>query len=294
MNSPAPKWRPHYRSTLKMPQSEKKGFAGDFTLTSEATFDGFSFIGIEATRNYLVCFEGYKSEFWILSFELEKIETFRIEGIIFSSTRIVMKYNEMTDTLLVFYNGKLFNIDLQSKTIVWSNTIMNQAKYYGCSCVGLTIDSRGIIYLCTSRYPPAMLYVIAHNGEVVGKAGKECSQHRLEMEIVMGMSMDGEENMVITTFDKNEWAIVKVSRMLKEISRKVIQHHFKGGSIIYDSAKNHFIIPYYNGIAIHDMKFNQLSQQMANISQYDLTLSNHGILYLICGENFYNSIKAYQ
>ena len=276
-----------------MPPSEKKGFAGDFTLTSEVTFDGFSFTGIEATRNCLVCFESFKSEFWILSFELEKIETFRIKGIIFSNTRMMMKYNEMTDTLLVFYHGKLFNIDLQSKTIVWCNTIINQAKNYGC--VGITIDSRGIIYLCTTRNSPAILYVIAHNGEVVDKAGKKRSQHQLEMENVSGMEMDGEENMVFATYDRNEWVVVKVSKMLKEISRQVIHHKFKDGSIIYDSAKNHFIIPGYNGnLAVYDMKFNQLSQQTA-LSHYDLALSNNGILYLTCSNgNFYNSIKAYQ
>ena len=281
-----------------MLRSEKKGFSGDFIEGPQAQFPLVQFDGsIAATRNCLVVFDFKSCEFWTLTFELEKIESFKIEAIQPNgSYKVVMKYNEVSDTLLVFADGKIINISLDSKTVLWTSAFMDQTNpMYGTNCVGIAVDSRGIIYVCMSRNCPAFLYVLTHNGAVVEKVGKNSSTHRMDLEYVYGMGMDGDENIALATYD-NRYVMLKISKMLKPISKITnIATYFCENPLVYDSVKNHFLVSDYNGINVIDMKFNTVSHQTQQTSAFQVALANNGMIYQVCsGGSAYDTIKSFQ
>ena len=277
-----------------MHRSEKKGFSGDFITGPKGQFPLANFDGsIEATRNCVVCFETLKSEFWTFTFELEKIESFKIESIR-AGYKKLMKYNELSDTLLVYCDGQLFNINMESKTVVWCSSFMEQHPNYGTFCNGIAVDSRGIIYVCMSRDCPAILYVLTHNGAVLDKVGNNTSTRRIEFGTNFEMGMDGEENIVITAHNKVN-VVMKISKMLKQISKKkATTLYFTCGPLIYDSINNHFLNIDYNGINVFDMNFNRVAQHN-HISPYQVALANNGIIYQVCsGGSAYDTIKSFQ
>ena len=277
-----------------MSPSEKKGFSGDFNGGTEVQFEGAHFNGaIAATKNYLVCYETSETEFWILSFKLDKIGTFGIDEMKYvnGSNRMVMKYNEWNDTLLVFIGKKIYNINLESKTVLWSTLLsISSSSPYATNCVGIEIDSRGIIYVGMTRGCPAILYVLAHNGEIVERVGKECSKRVIDVENIYGIGMDGEENIVI-----NASPMMKLSRMLKRIKIPFVQLLMTQNPMIYDSVKDHFLISGHYGIKVYDMKFNVVAENTLERSPFSVTLSNNGVVYQICTSgSSYNKIKSFQ
>lgn len=278
-----------------MASEHPKGFSGEFNIIFSHTFEvqpvTMDDLSTYAKRPYqvalmcrheFVCFADTRIDIYhVKDQQFEKVRSFQRtnqEGAIFSTT--YCKKDHSCIYLLKTQCGtpetKILKLDLQNGAVKWSTSLTPHKKDAYKNFHNFVIDSRGIIYL-GDQTEQKIILICSESGQIIEKMGRNCKTS-FEREVnFFYLTMDRNDNLMISCYDKYWSSIIKVfTRNLKYLKTVTIPNYCFSCPIIYDPLTDGYIFRSHTGIAYSSKDFSTISQSVTIPHVYSLS---NGVLY---------------